>query len=95
MYPNIETGGVKIIIPAPEFLDYLTTQLRLNNPIDHVALRDTPAGLPYIFIEDTDFPDYVDDLREFRDAWEADFSNPEGYGIGRDAWELTYKIGIK
>jgi hypothetical protein len=26
------------------------------------------------------------DLRTFRGAWEADFTNPDGVGIGADAW---------
>lgn len=47
-----------------------------------VARKDVPAGVPYLIINDTDLPQDP----EFRNAWEADFSNPDGYGIGAEAW---------
>lgn len=71
--------GISVIYPTGEV------------PIEQVALKDVPAGVPYSFIDDANI---LSD-REFRDAWEADFSNPDGYGIGHDAWVLTYKIGNK
>lgn len=76
IHPNLN-GGVSVKVSSGDI------------PIEQVALKDTPAGLPYIFIEDSDIPDY-----QFRDAWEADFSNPDGFGIGYEAWELTYKTSI-
>jgi len=65
-----ETGGVSIIIPTGEL------------PIEDVAQKDVPAGVPYLFSDLTDIPSD----RTFREAWEADFSNPDGYGIGADAY---------
>lgn len=53
-------------------------------PVQEVARKDVPAGVPYIFVEDSDIP--TD--RSTREAWEADFSNPDGYGIGAEAWFL-------
>jgi hypothetical protein len=50
-------------------------------PLTEVARKDVPAGVPYLFVNVNDFPD-----EEFIDAWEADFSNPDGYGIGTEAW---------
>jgi hypothetical protein len=47
-----------------------------------VAKKDVPANVPYIIVE----ADTIPSDRTFRDAWEADFSNPDGYGIGADAW---------
>jgi hypothetical protein len=65
-----DKGGVSFIIPTGEIA------------IEEVARKDVPAGKPYLFVEDTvELPD-----NDFFDAWIADFSNPDGYGIGADAW---------
>ncbi|MEE9905552.1 MAG: hypothetical protein K4305_09040 [Chlorobium sp.] len=63
--------GIAVIIPAACGLS-----------INEIARKDVPAGLPYKILEVTDVP--AD--RTFRDAWEADFTDPDGYGIGSDAW---------
>jgi hypothetical protein len=65
-----ESGGVSVIIPTGEL------------SIEEVAAKDVPAGTPYLVVED----DAIPSDRTFRNAWEADFSNPDGYGIGADAW---------
>ena len=49
--------------------------------IEQVALKDVPADKPFRFVKRSDLPDFY-----FFDAWEADFSQPDGYGIGHDAW---------
>ena len=49
--------------------------------VAEVARKDVPVGKPYRLINRSDFADF-----DFFDAWEADFSNPDGYGIGHDAW---------
>lgn len=50
-------------------------------PVEEVARKDVPAGKPYLFVQREDFADF-----EFFNAWTADFSNPDGYGIGAEAW---------
>ena len=65
-----DEGGVSVIIPTGEL------------PIEDVCQKDVPAGTPYLIVED----DVIPSDRSFRGAWEADFSNPDGYGIGADAW---------
>jgi hypothetical protein len=65
-----ESGGVSVIIPTGEL------------PIEDICQKDVPAGTPYLVVED----DVIPSDRSFRGAWEADFSNPDGYGIGADAW---------
>ena len=63
-------GGLCIVYPAGEL------------PIEDVCQKDVPAGVPYLVVPEEDYPsDY-----SFIDAWEADFSNPDGHGIGADAW---------
>jgi hypothetical protein len=63
-------GGVAIIIPSGEI------------SIEEVAKKDVPEGVAYEIVPADDIPSD----RTFRNAWEADFSNPDGTGIGADAW---------
>lgn len=72
VYPNpYIPGGVVLLTPTGEL------------PLQDVAQKDVPANTPYLFIDtDTDLPPDFD----FFEAWEADFSNPDGEGIGADAW---------
>lgn len=63
-------GGIALMSPAEGW------------DIEVVARKDVPAGTPYKIVDEQDLPqDHV-----FFNAWEADFSNPDGYGIGPDAW---------
>jgi hypothetical protein len=71
IYPQ-ENGSVALVMPAPE----------CELPIEEIARKDVPAGTPYLIVNDSDLPqDHT-----FFEAWEADFSSPDGYGIGSDAW---------
>lgn len=63
IYPNGQ-GGVSILHPTGAL------------PIEEVARKDVPAGIPYLIIEEADIP--TD--RTHRIAWEADFSEPHGHG---------------
>ena len=65
-----EEGGVSIVIPTGELA------------IEEVARKDVPAGVAYKIVDVADIPSD----RTFRGAWEADFTNPDGVGIGADAW---------
>lgn len=51
-------------------------------PANEVARKDVPAGVPYLLIDAADMPGD----RTFRGAWDADFTEPHGVGIGADAW---------
>jgi hypothetical protein len=62
--------GVSILIPSGEIA------------IEQVARKDVPANTPFLIVSTEDIPSD----RTFRGAWEADFSNPDGYGIGAAAW---------
>lgn len=63
IFPN-GSGGIAVIHPTGEL------------PIEQVAFKDVPEGVPYLFVEDEDIPSD----RTYREAWEADFSEPDGYG---------------
>lgn len=71
---------MKIIYPHENGIAVITTTGVLA--IEDVARKDVPAGVPYLIVQDSDIP--AD--RTYRNAWEADFSNPTGYGIGAEAW---------
>lgn len=65
IYPN-EDGGINILIPAPSWIGTL----------EQLAQKDVPNGIAYLIIDAEDVPED----RTYREAWEADFSNPDGYG---------------
>jgi hypothetical protein len=62
--------GIAVVIPTGELA------------IEEVARKDVPIGVPYKIVDKSIIPTELD----FRNAWEADFSNPDGYGIGAEAW---------
>ena len=64
----------KIIFPNETGISLITPTGELS--LEETALKDVPTGVPYLIIDSSQLP--AD--REFRDAWEADFSNPDGYG---------------
>lgn len=64
IYPN--GTGVAIIIPAPG----------CGLTIEQIAAKDVPQGLPYKIVDVSEIP--TD--RTYREAWESDFSEPDGIG---------------
>lgn len=72
IYPNPESSdGIGVIIIIP------SGQI----PTSEVARKDVPAGLPYFITTHDQLPEYWT-----QEAWEVDWTNPDGYGIGSDAW---------
>jgi hypothetical protein len=71
IYPQ-DSGSIALVIPAPE----------CGLSVKEIARKDVPVGVPYLIVNNGDVPLE----HEFFGAWEADFSNPDGYGIGADAW---------
>ena len=50
--------------------------------VEEIALKDTPAGVPFKYLTHADVPtDWT-----FRNAWEVDFSAPDGVGVGHAKW---------
>jgi len=71
IYPN-ERGGIVIVYPA----------LNCGIPLEEIARKDVPVGLPYLIIDEANVPtDHT-----FFEAFEADFSEPNGHGVGPQAW---------
>jgi hypothetical protein len=50
--------------------------------VNEIARKDVPAGRPYLLVP----TDQIPNDHTFFGAFEADFSNPDGYAIGADAW---------
>ena len=63
-------GGVSIIIPTGEI------------SVEEVAKKDVPAGTPYKIVDVSEIPED----RTFRNAWEFNITDPDGVGLGYDAW---------
>jgi hypothetical protein len=70
IYPNDE--GVAIITPAPD----------CGLTIEEIAAKDVPEGKPFKIVDVADIPSD----RTFRAAWEANIVEPDGHGIGHEAW---------
>jgi hypothetical protein len=64
IYPN-DDGGIAVLIPA-----------ECGLTIEQIAAKDVPTGKPYLIVDATEIPED----RTYREAWTADFSNPDGVG---------------
>lgn len=70
-------NSVGVLIPTQEALDLFG--------IDAIAKKDTPEGLSYWIVQDTDIPSD----RTSREAWEADevaLGTPNGIGSALNAF---------
>jgi len=69
IYKN-EDDTIGILIPTIEALNLFS--------IEDIAKNDTPAGLPYWIVDDSEIP--TD--RTYRDAWRVDpaWGEPDGHG---------------
>jgi hypothetical protein len=76
IYTDPDTGIAAVVTPVPNWLAIS------GNTIEKLALKDVPAGVAFKIVDASDLPS---DLT-FRDAWEVDIPNPDGIGIGHDAW---------
>lgn len=56
-----DEGGIAVVIPAPE----------CSLTIEETALKDVPSGVKYKIIDVSDLPPD----RDFRNAWEYDFTD--------------------
>ena len=63
-------NGVSVVYPTSEL------------SIEDVAKKDVPASVTYKIVDASDIP--AD--REFRNAWEVNITEPDGVGLGYDAW---------
>ena len=64
IFPN--DTSISVLYPAPNS----------ERTLEEICAKRVPTGVPYLIIDSSDLPED----RTFRDAWSADFSNPNGYG---------------
>jgi hypothetical protein len=76
---NQNNGIPAVIMPTQEALEQHT--------IEEIAAKDVPTGTPYKIVDVSEIPED----RTFRNAWEANITEPDGYGIGADAWFAEQK----
>jgi len=65
-----DDGTVVVITPSDEL------------SFEDVCKKDVPAGKSYFICDASELPSD----RNFRNAWEVDMSNPDGVGIGSEAY---------
>lgn len=70
IYPN-DVGGICVVYPC-----------ECGISIEEIARKDVPAGKPYLIVN----AEQVPEDHTFFGAWEADFSNQDGIGVGQQAW---------
>lgn len=63
-------GGIAVIHPAEGAV------------VAVVAEKDVPFGVPYLIVAD----DAIPEDRSQRAGWDADFSKPDGHGLGSRRW---------
>lgn len=71
IYQN-EQGSLNFVYPAPHS----------KISFEEICRKDVPANTPYLIVNASDMPTDM----TFYEAFEADFSNPDGHGIGQEAW---------
>lgn len=73
VHPSDE--GITIRMPAGEL------------PFEEVCRKDVPYGVPYKILEYTpELQKFITDNALYREAFQVDFSNPDGFGLGEARW---------
>ncbi|WFP74493.1 hypothetical protein [Mesorhizobium sp. WSM4906] len=76
IYPTAE-GGIAVLVCHKADGTPMSPQ-----PLAEIARKDVPAGVPFRLVDAADIPED----RSQRTLWTADFSTPDGYGVGAEAW---------
>jgi hypothetical protein len=80
VYPNVDTFDMNVSTTCTGAILFPSRALG----IETVAKKDVPAGMPYIFVNVTEFPARVSDWSPW---FIYDFANPDGYGLGPEGFE--------
>lgn len=70
----------KIIYPAADGSVAVVVPADDMLPLS-VALKDVPAGLPFLILPADEVPP-----SDSRAGWTPSFAEPDGHGLGHDAW---------
>lgn len=66
-----ETGGVNILIPTPQALEFFT--------IEQIAEKDVPHNVPYIIVADDSLIENLTSNERYSMEWD-DTAIPDGFG---------------
>jgi hypothetical protein len=81
---------MRALYPLGDAVALLTPSEECGLTIEEIARKDVPDGVPFIIVDEKDLPsDHT-----FFDAWQADFSKPDGYGVGHKKWFAERGIEI-
>lgn len=77
---------MKVIVYNQQFgsethMKLIIPNLECGLTLEQIAAKDVPAGLEYMIVEESSLPDPT-----FAKAWELTIENPDGSGVGPDAW---------
>lgn len=56
-----------------------------GSTVADVALKDVPVGCPFLIVDESEMPSEL----QYHEAWDVDFSDPDGVGLGYDGWRLA------
>lgn len=71
-----------ILFPAEDGSLSLVFPCDCGVPVEEIARASVPTGKPYLIVDRSELPQDT----TYIDAWTADFSTPDGVGIGPEAW---------
>jgi hypothetical protein len=74
-----------IAYPTDQGIALLAPSFSAGLSARDVAEKDVPEGVPFRLIP----PEEVPASAEYREAWTVDFSEPDGVGLGYDAWRAA------
>jgi hypothetical protein len=80
IYPK-DDGSIGLIVPLTE----------CGLTVEEIAIKDTGNGVPYRIVNRSELPDH----HELFNAWQADFSKPDGVGVHHDEWFKAVEEGRK
>jgi hypothetical protein len=76
---------MKIIYPNPDNTIAILMPCECGLTIEQIAQKDVPYNTPYLIVEDSDLPEDWSNSA----AWEADFSDPDGIGVGAQRYFIA------
>lgn len=81
IHPNPTNDTICVVYP---FLECGLT-------LEEIALKDVPDGVPFVYADESVVPT----TREYWEAWECDFSNPDGHGMGYEKFFAMKNSEVK
>jgi hypothetical protein len=89
--PDIETTVVVFpLMNSEAMLAVLSPSTTCGLTLEEIALKDVPEGIPFKYMDAALLPED----QTFRNAWEVDFTTPDGVGAGAVKWFAAKGIAV-